>query len=94
MEQREFIDEIYERYDYAPPNSAEDFLDWGIRQGMAIDDALVRLYEAHYCGEYESLEQYANGACPPEVTWQDLVEAGFWQGDYSDVVFGPDKEFG
>lgn len=94
---REAIEEIYNFYepDVAVPHGApEDFVDWATRNGYVLDRKIVDLFGACAEGVFASLEDYAD-AVFPGVQWQALVEEGYWQGDYSDMVFGPvGKVFG
>jgi hypothetical protein len=88
---REAIEEIYNFYepDVAMPHGApEDFVDWATRNGYVLDGKIVDLFGACAEGVFASLEDYAD-YCFPGIEWQALVEAGYWQGDYSDMVFCP-----
>jgi hypothetical protein len=96
---REAIEEIYNFYEPdagsgVPHGSPEDFVDWATRNGYVLDRKIVDLFGACAEGVFDSLEDFAD-AVFPGVAWQVLVEEGYWQGDYSDMVFGPgDKVFG
>lgn len=86
----EAIEEIYNTFsDRSIPNGApEDFVDWAVRNNFPLNNNITRLFETSCDGVYDSLEDYAN-AMYPGREWQDLVECGYWQGDYSDMVFRP-----
>lgn len=86
----EAVEEIYNARGYLGcfPGAPEDFVDWAVQQGFTLDENIVNLYEQCEMGIYESLEAFAAHKFPG-MEWQALLEAGYWQGDYSDMVFRP-----
>lgn len=92
----EAVEAIYNEFAEVsvPLGSPEDFVDWAVRHGISLDKNIIRLFEESVEGVYNSLEDYADDVFPG-VEWQALVEAGYWQGDHSDMVFCPiTKEIG
>jgi hypothetical protein len=90
----EAVEEIYNFYEpeiAVPHGAPEDFVDWAVRQGYSLDKTVIALFRVCCEGVFESLEDYADSVYPG-VEWQTLLEAGYWQGDHSDVVFAPISE--
>jgi hypothetical protein len=87
----EAVEEIYNAFEphYTVPQGApEDFVEWAIRQDIPLDAGVVGMFEFSADGVYDSLEAYADDMFPG-MGWEALVEDGYWQGDYSDMVFRP-----
>lgn len=89
MTSAEAVEHIYNAFPLTQPGAPEDYVAWANGQGIELSENIAHLFDACYAGVFHSLEDFAQARFGSEVTWEMLIDDGYWQGDRSGAIFEP-----